>query len=55
MRSYAQYTPRCEDAVWNADHEDRVHWYVPADLENNAKTTETPEEIRDAKFPQHLP
>ena len=43
------------DAVWNAYHGDKVHWYVPADLENNAKSTDTPEEIRDAKIPQHRP
>lgn len=41
------------DAVWKAYHGDKVHWYVPADLENNTKRTETPEEIRDAAIPQH--
>jgi len=41
------------EAVWTAYHGDKVHYYVPADLENNTKRTETPEEIRDAAIPQH--
>jgi NADP-dependent 3-hydroxy acid dehydrogenase YdfG len=41
------------DAVWAAYHGKKVHYYVPADLENNTKRTETPEEIRDAAIPQH--
>jgi NAD(P)-dependent dehydrogenase (short-subunit alcohol dehydrogenase family) len=40
-------------AVWDAYHGNKVHWYVPPDLEENTKRTETPEEIRDAAIPQH--
>ncbi|MFP6582924.1 MAG: SDR family oxidoreductase [Candidatus Hydrogenedentota bacterium] len=43
------------DAVWNAYHGDKVHWYVPADLEENTRSKETPEQIRDAAIPQHRP
>lgn len=43
------------DAVWNAYHGDKVHWYVPSDLEERAKRIETPEEIRDEEILQHLP
>jgi NADP-dependent 3-hydroxy acid dehydrogenase YdfG len=43
------------DAVWNAYHGDKVHWYVPEDLEKRAKRTKTPEEIRDEAIPQHMP
>ncbi|HIA47502.1 MAG TPA: SDR family oxidoreductase [Candidatus Hydrogenedentes bacterium] len=41
------------DAVWNAYHGDKVHWYVPPELEENTRRKETPEEIRDAAIPQH--
>jgi NAD(P)-dependent dehydrogenase (short-subunit alcohol dehydrogenase family) len=41
------------EAVWNAYHGDKVHWYVPSDLEENAKRDVTPEQIRDAQIPQH--
>lgn len=40
-------------AVWNAYHGDKVHWYVPTDLEERTKRTETAEEIRDELIPQH--
>jgi len=42
------------EAVWDAYHGDKVHWYVPPELEENTKRTETPEERRDAEIPQHL-
>jgi len=41
------------DAVWNAYHGNKVHWYVPPELEENTRRKETPEEIRDAAIPQH--
>lgn len=41
------------DAVWNAYHGNKVHWYVPPELEHNTRKKETPEEIRDAQIPQH--
>lgn len=45
----------CEvaEAVWNAYHGDKVHWYVPPELENNTRRKETPEEIRDANIGQN--
>jgi len=41
------------EAVWNAYHGNKVHWYIPPELEENTKRKETPEEIRDAAIPQH--
>jgi NAD(P)-dependent dehydrogenase (short-subunit alcohol dehydrogenase family) len=32
------------DTVWNAYHGDRVHWYVPEDLEQRALRSDSPEE-----------
>lgn len=43
------------DAVWNAYHGDKVHYYIPADLEERATRTATPEEIRDEAIPLHRP
>ena len=43
------------EAVWNAYHGDKVHWYVPPELEENTRRKETPEEMRDAMIPQHRP
>lgn len=37
-------------AVWNAYHGDKVHWYVPPELEKNTRRKETTEEIRDANI-----
>lgn len=41
------------EAVWDAYHGDKVHWYVPPELEENTRRKETPEEMRDAMIPQH--
>jgi NAD(P)-dependent dehydrogenase (short-subunit alcohol dehydrogenase family) len=41
------------EAVWNAYHGNKLHWYVPPELENNTRRKETPEEIRDAIIAQH--
>jgi len=41
------------EAVWNAYHGDKVHWYVPTDLEERTKRKETAEEIRDELITQH--
>ena len=37
------------EAVWGAYHEDRLHWYVPAELrEFDLQATASPEGVRDA-------
>lgn len=41
------------ESVWNAYHGDKVHWYVPPELEENTRRKETPEEIRDAAIQEH--
>jgi NADP-dependent 3-hydroxy acid dehydrogenase YdfG len=41
------------EAVWKAYHGNRVHYYVPPELEENTRRKDTPEEIRDAAIPQH--
>lgn len=42
-------------AVWDAYHGDKVHWYVPPELEENTRRKATTEEIRDANIGQNKP
>lgn len=40
-------------AVLNAYNGDKVHWYIPPELENNTRRKETTEQIRDANIGLH--
>jgi NAD(P)-dependent dehydrogenase (short-subunit alcohol dehydrogenase family) len=39
------------EAVWSAYHEDRMHWYVPAEIEEiDLEKVKSPEAMRDARI-----
>ena len=38
------------ECVWEAYHHDRLHWYVPADLEPPSAGADSPEEARDQQI-----
>ena len=53
----ARLTPPREvaEAVWGAYHKDKIHWYVPSELEAyDLVVTQHPEMIRDEMAKQGL-